>query len=116
MHVQWCHIDVRGPSSPTPLLGYYYTPGGVKAGYQTVFVDTCISAELLPSKFKVIFAGGIFPPKKWISLFVEAHNIVNGNFKSEDKEIVEKEEGIFESYNPCFPTACGSGLLEQDNL
>jgi len=55
-------------------------------------MNTCISSEVLPSKFKDMFARSIFIQKQWVDKFTEANYIVGSQYDSEEGEVEPGEE------------------------
>jgi len=55
-------------------------------------MNTCILAEVLPTKFKDAFARGIFPPKQWVDKFTEAIYIEGSQFDSDEGGLDQGEE------------------------
>jgi hypothetical protein len=55
-------------------------------------MNTCILSEVLPSKFKDMFARSIFTPKQWVDKFTEANYIVGSQYDSEEEGVEQGEE------------------------
>ena len=64
----------------------------MEGGHPTAFMNTCISSEVLPSKFKDIFARSIFTPKQWVDKFTEANYIAGSQYDSDEGEVKPVEE------------------------
>ena len=64
----------------------------MEGGNPTAFMNTCILYEVLPSKFKDIFARSIFTPKQWVDKFTEANYIAGSQYDSEEEGVEQGEE------------------------
>jgi hypothetical protein len=87
----------------------------MEAGNSTAFTNTCIAADVLPSKFKDVFARGLFSPKQWINKFTEANYIVAISTQSESDE-EEDEEKYRQSKAAGAPTKYDTSFVDRDAM
>ena len=67
------------------------------------FMNTCILAEVLPTKFKDAFSRGIFTPKQWVDKFTEANYIAGSQYDLDEEGVDQGEEEDYTRFSAGAP-------------